>query len=97
MDKDASAENTFEHFVNAIVTGNTSYYQEVIGRTMTEEEIDEFKPYVGKKPTIAKIVKSKNHAYVVTDSNWGQHFEKVKGRWVFTPEDYGVLVRDIFK
>ena len=97
LDKYSSAEKTFDHFVKSITKGDKSYYQEVLGRMMTDKEIKEFKSYSGKEPRIIKIAQNENHAYLVTDNNWGEHFEKVKGRWVFTPEDWGVIVRDAFK
>ena len=97
LNKYTSTEVTFEHFVSAITSGDKSYYQEVLARIMTNEETREFKSFSGKKPDIVKIVQSKNHAYIVTDNNWGEHFERVKGRWVFSPEDFGVLVRELFR
>jgi len=91
-----SAEKAFNHFINAITLGDISYYQEVIGRTMSDEERNKFKTYYGERPKIEKIDMHKNHAYIVTDNNWGSHFENVKGRWVFSPEDWGVLIRNAY-
>ena len=97
LKKYATAEDAFSHFVNALTKGDTAYYQEVLGREMIPEESKKFKPYSGNKPKIEKIDLDKNHAYIVTDNNWGMHFEKVKGRWVFSTEDWGVLIRDFFR
>lgn len=97
LEKYATAEEAFDHFVKAQIEGNTAYYQEALGRIMTPEERDKFKPYSGTKPMIEEIDLGKKHAFIVTDNNWGMNFEKVKGRWVFTPEDWGVLIRDFFR
>jgi len=96
LKKYATAEDAFNHFVNALTSGNIAYYQEVLGREITPGKREKFKPYSGNKPKIEKIDLDKNHAYIVTDNNWGMNFEKVKGRWVFSKEDWGVLIRDFF-
>jgi len=95
--KYATAEEAFDHFVNALTESKTAYYQEVLGRIMTPEEREKFKPYSGTKPKIEKIDLKKNFAQITTDNNMLWFFEKVKNRWVFTPENWGVLVRDFFR
>ena len=97
LKKYATAEDAFGHFVNAMTTGDTAYYQEVLGRVMTPGEREKFKPYSGNKPKIEKINLNKKQAFIVTDNNWGMNFERVKGRWVFSKEDWGVLIRDFFR
>jgi hypothetical protein len=96
LSKYASPEQAFGHFTSAIISGDAASYQEVLGRTMTSKEQSGFKRYPGKKPEIKKIVKSRNQVFIVTDSDWGMFFEKVRGRWVFTPEDLGANVRSLF-
>ena len=95
--KYSSPEMAFKHFVSALENGNPVLYQEVLGRKFTEKEVQEFKSYDGKRPQIEKKVEGKDYVYIVTDNGWGEHFEKVKSRWVFTPEDWGVLVRELFR
>ena len=97
MKKYSSVEEAFDHYADAITAGNEAYYQEVLGREMTPGESQKFKPYYGNKPKIEKINLNKKQAFIVTDNNWGMHFEKVKGRWVFSTEDWGVLIRDFFR
>lgn len=97
LKKYATAEEAFSHFVNAMAAGDTAYYQEVLGRIMTPEEREKFKPYSGTKPSIDKLDLDKKHAFIVTDNNWGMNFEKVDGRWVFSKEDWGMLIRDFFR
>lgn len=97
LKKYATAEYAFDHFVDALTAGDTSYYQEVLGREMTPGEREKFKPYFGDKPKIEKTDIKKNFAQITTDNKWLLFFEKVKSRWVFSPEDWGVLVRDFFR
>ena len=96
LSKYASVEQAFEHFVGSLASGDAAYYQEVLGRTLTPKESSGFKAYTGKKPGILKIRRRGNQAFIVTDNNWGEFFEQVRGRWVFTPEDFGVNVRNLF-
>ena len=94
--KYASVEQAFEHFVGSLASGDAADYQEVLGRTLTEKERNGFKAYLGQKPGIRKIVRRGSQAFVVADNGWGEFFEQVRGRWVFTPEDFGVNVRSLF-
>lgn len=99
LSKYSSPEITLDHRLNARMLDDARYYQEVLGRKMTEREMKFFveNPYEGwKKPEIVKTGKSENMAYIVTDNNWGSFFERVNGRWVFTPEDWGANIRSFF-
>ena len=99
LSKYSSPEMTLDHCFNARMLNNVEYYQEVLGRKMTNRELELFKehPYEGwKKPEILKKGKSENIAYIVTDNNWGSFLERVNGRWVFTPEDWGANIRSFF-
>lgn len=97
LDKYSSPEIAFNYLVDAFISGDAEYYQEVLGRKMTARELKLFKPYKGKKPKIVKIEKGKDDAYIVTDNNWEEFFEKVNGRWVFTAEDWGANIRAFFR
>ena len=94
--KYASVEQAFEHFVGSLASGDAADYQEVLGRALTEKERSGFKAYLGQKPRIQKIARRGNQAFIVTDNGWGEFFEQVRGRWVFTPEDLGANVRSLF-
>ena len=95
--KYSSPELAFHHFINALETGNSELYQEVLGRKLSDTELQGFKSYEGKKPRIVKKSEGKDYVYIVTDNGWGEFFEKVRNRWVFTPEDWGVNVRALFR
>lgn len=97
IQKYASPERTFQLFMEAQIHNDKELYQEVLGRQMTEKELKYFKPFKGAEPSIETINKSDKSAYIITDNNWGLNFEKVNDRWVFTPEDWGVLIRDFFR
>jgi len=97
IEKYSSPEAAFNHHVKALISGDAEYYQEGLGRRMREWELKMFKPYEGQRPKIVSIEEDKDSAYIVTDNNWGQFFEKVKGRWIFTPEDWGVNIRAFFR
>ena len=100
LEKYSSPEIVFNHQVDALISNNIEHYQEVLGRKVSERELKYFKehPYDGwKKPKIIRIEKNKYDAYIVTDNNWGEFFEKVNGRWVFTPENWGVNIRAFFR
>ena len=95
-----SPETAWDHYFQACMSNDAGYYQEVLGRKITDRERESLKefPYEGfEKPEIVKMDKKQNMAYIVTDNNWGLFFEKVKGRWVFTPEDWGANVRAFFR
>jgi hypothetical protein len=92
----ATVEQAFEHFVRSLATGDAEAYQDVLGRALTPKELRGFTPYSGKTPRIQKIARRGNQAFVVTDNGWGEFFEQVRGRWVFTPEDLGANVRSLF-
>jgi len=99
LSKYSSPEITLDHYFNARMFDDAEYYQEVLGRKMTDRELKLFveHPYEGwKKPEIVKTGKRENIAYIVTDNNWGSFFERVNGRWVFTPEDWGANIRSFF-
>jgi hypothetical protein len=100
LEKYNSPEVAWEHHINALTSDDAEYYQETPGRMLTEEERKYLKehPYDGwKKPEIVYMKKRQNYAYIVTDNNWGEFFEKVNGRWVFTPEDWGTNIRAFFR
>jgi len=81
----SSPELAFQYFVSALEYGDSKLYQEVLGRKLSDKELQDFKSFEGKRPQILKKSEGKNYVYFVTDNNWGEFFEKVKGRWVFTP------------
>ncbi len=98
--KYSSPEIAWEHHINGLMSDDSEYYQETLGRKLTEQEQEYLKehPYDGwKKPKIVNMEKRKDTAYIVTDNNWGHFFEKVNGRWVFTPEDWGANIRAFFR
>ena len=97
IQKYASPERTFQLFMEAQIHNDKGLYQEVLGRQMTEKELKSFKPFKGAEPNIETINKNNKSAYIITDNNWGLNFERVNGRWVFTPEDWGVLIREFFR
>jgi hypothetical protein len=100
LDKYSSPEMAFDHFIDALMSNDAENYQEVLGRKLTEMELKYFKehPYEGrKKPEIVKMEKGHNYVYIVTDNNWGEFFEKVNDRWIFTPEDSGANIRAFFR
>jgi len=98
--KYSSPEITWEHHINARMSDDVEYYQEVLGRKLTEKEQKYLKehPYNGwEKPKILNAEISEDIAYIVSDNNWGTFLEKVNGRWVFTPEDWGSNIRAFFE
>ena len=95
--KYSSPELVFHYFVSALEYGDSTLYQEVLGRKLSDTELQGFKAFEGKKPQIVKMAEGKDYVYIVTDNGWGEFFEKVKNRWVFTPEDRGVNVRALFR
>ena len=97
LSKYSSPEDTYDHFLSAWISGNADYYQEVLGRRMTEYERGLFKPYKEKRPKIVAQEKRKNSVFVITEYNEGWFFERVNGRWVFTPEDLGANIRGLFE
>ena len=95
--KYSSPELAFNLYFNALEIGDVELYQEVLGRKLTERELGNFKPLISKNPHIVEMDKGKDYRYFVTNNDGGMFFEKVKGRWVFTPEDWGVNVRTLFR
>jgi len=95
-DKYLTPEVTFNLLVEALNNCNKELYQEVLGQQLSEDELKLFKPYKGETPEIVTIMQKSKYAIIITDNNWEQHFERVKGRWVFSPENLGVLVRSFF-
>ncbi|MCJ7680485.1 MAG: hypothetical protein MUP70_07160 [Candidatus Aminicenantes bacterium] len=66
-----------------------SSVKNALHRYRTERECKRFKPYSRKKPKKVTEEKRKYLVYVVTENNEGWFFERVDGRWIFTPEDLG--------
>jgi len=100
QEKYSSPEIAFDHFINALMSEDAEYYQEVLGRKLTEVEQEYFEenPHdVREKPKIINMEKRRDIAYIVTDNNWGEFFEKINDRWVFTPEDWGANIRAFFR
>ena len=97
--KYSSPEVTLNHYVNSLMTGDVEYYQEVLGREISEnlKAYIRRKPYKGKKPKIIKIKFYKDYAFLLTDNNWEVNLEKIKGRWVFSPENIGLHLRNIWR
>jgi len=94
LSKYSSPELAFDHFLNALISADSKYYREVLGRKIVPKNLELFSE---KKPEIVKMKKRNSMAFIVTDNNWGEFFEMVNGRWVFTPEDLGVNIRALFK
>ncbi len=94
-----SPEITFKHYIDAISAGDPNYYQEVLGRKISQKEIEYLikNPYRGKAPEIKKIIIKKDYVYIITDNNWGVNLEKVRGRWVFSPEDISFIYREFLR
>ena len=79
LEKYSSPEMAFNHFIDALMSNDLEYYQEVLGRRLTEMEQRDFKehPYDGwKKPEIVKMEKRRDIAYIVADNNWGEFLKK---------------------
>ena len=95
--KYSSPEMAFSYFVSALENGDSTLYQEVLGRKLSDKERQGFKAFEGKRPQIEKMSEGKDYVYIETNIGWGEFFEKVKNRWVFTPEDWGVNVRALFR
>ncbi len=93
----SSPELAFQYFVSSLENGDTKLYQEVLGRNLSDRELHDFKSFDGKRPQILKMSDGKVCVFIETDNNWGEFFEKVKDRWVFTPEDLGVNIRAMFR
>lgn len=60
LEKYSSPEKAFDHFIDALMSEDAEYYQEVLGRKLTEvkQEYFEEHPYDGwKRPEIVNIEK----------------------------------------
>jgi len=97
LEKYSSPEVTFNHLWESHILGDKEYYQEVLGRELSERESKwTFSKY--EKLKIEKVVlRGKNSAYILAENNWGGSFEKLNGRWVFQNREIGFYCREFFR
>ena len=97
LEKHSSPEATFNHLWDAHILGDKEYYQEVLGRELSERESKwTFSKY--EKLEIEKVIlRGKNSAYILAENNWGGSFEKLNGRWVFQNREIGFYYREFFR
>ena len=90
-------EVTFNHLWESHILGDKEYYQEVLGRELSERESKwTFSKY--EKLKIEKVTfRGKTSAYILAENNWGGSFEKLNGRWVFQNREIGFYCREFFR
>jgi len=99
IEKYKTPEDTFIHYINSLRRGEPEYYQEVLGRKIsqkTRKYIME-NPFKGELPKIIRKESKKDYVFIITDNNWGINLERVMGRWVFSSENINFLYRELFR
>ncbi len=96
LDKYATPESAFNHLWESHILGDKEYYQEVLGRELSERESKMTFSQL-EIPRIEKVSLGKNSAYILTKNNWGGSFERLNGRWVFQNREVGLYCRNFFR
>lgn len=96
LEKYSSPELAFNHLWESHILGDKEYYQEVLGRGLSEKE-SKWAYSDSEKPEIEKVLLHENSAYIVAENNWGGSFEKLNGRWVFQNRETGLYCRELFR
>lgn len=96
LEKYSSPEVTFNHLWDSQILGDKEYYQEVLGRKLSERE-SRWTSSKSEKLKIEKVILRKNSAYILAENNWGGSFEKLNGRWVFQNREIGLYCREFFR
>ena len=92
----STPESAFNHLWDSHISGDKAYYQEVLGRELSEREAKgTFSE--SRKPKIEKVVLRESSAYILAEDNWGGSFEKLNGRWVFQNREIGLYCREFFR
>jgi len=90
LEKYATVEQVFELYVRALQATDASLYNEVLGYESGLSDED-FPLHSGSVPTLEELKVEGDWAFIWTDTHTGTHWEanywRVKGRWVFQPED----------
>ena len=97
LEKYSSPELAFNHLWESHILGDKEYYQEVLGRKLSERE-SKLTPSKKEKLKIEKVIsRGKNSAYIFAENNWGGSFEKLNGRWVFQNREIVFYCREFFR
>ena len=91
-EKYTTVEDTFQAYVAALGQDSPALYNEVLGYDSHTPTAD-FPLYTGPSPAIEKLEIKGDWAFAWTSNRWECNFRRVRGRWVFWPEDWRMLVR----
>ena len=94
--KYSSPEAAFNHLWESHILADKEYYQEVLGRKLSERE-SKWTKSSSEKPEIERVTRRKNSAYILAKNNWGGSFEMLNGRWVFQNKEFGLFCRNFFR
>jgi len=98
--KYATLEQAFELHMKALQATEATLYNEVLGYESGLSDKD-FPLYSGPMPTIKELKVDGDWGFIWTDTHTGTHWEanywRVKGRWVFQPEDLRFILLHFLK
>ncbi len=83
LGKYSSPELAFNHLWDSHILGDKEYYQEVLGRKLSERESKGIFSD-SKKLKIEKVILHKTSAYILAEDNWGGSFEKLEWKMDFS-------------
>jgi len=89
--KYATLEQALELHMKALQATEATLYNEVLGYESGLSEKD-FPLYSGPMPTLEELKVEGDWGFIWTDKRWEVNFRRVKGRWVFWPEDFRMIL-----
>ena len=94
--KYATLEQAFELHMKALQATDAILYNEVLGYEYGLSDKD-FPLYSGPMPTIKELKVDGDWGFIWADTHWEVNFWRVKGRWVFQPEDLRFILLHFLK
>jgi len=92
----ATLEQAFELHMKALQATDATLYNEVLGYESGLSDKD-FPLYSGPMPTIKELKVDGDWGFIWTDNGWEVNYWRVKGRWVFQPEDLRFILLHFLK
>ncbi len=96
QEKYATLEQAFELHVKALQATDATLYNEVLGYESGLSDKD-FPLYSGPMPTIEELNVDGDWGFIWTDNRREVNFRRVKGRWVFWPQDFRTILLQDFR
>ena len=91
QEKYATLEQAFELHMKALQATDATLYNEVLGYETGLSDKD-FPLYSGPMPTLEELKVDGDWGFIRTDNRWEVSLRWVKGRWVFWPEDFRMIL-----